>query len=225
MRTYSGQVEAMQLAPTGQTAARLACPGKAVPAPGQYLLAQEPEAILATALFPAAITPDGFVCAPPVPPEWSPGMQLRLRGPAGHGFELPASSTHIALAVLGDSPARLLALAAAGLAQERAVALFSDGRLPDLPASLEAFPLSALPEAIDWADYLAIDLPVEKLPDWRRQLRLPEETPLPWAGQALISLPMPCGGRAECGACALLLRRKWKLACKDGPVFDLRELP
>jgi hypothetical protein len=28
----------------------------------------------------------------------------------------------------------------------------------------------------------------------------------------------------ECGVCAVNLRKGYKLACKDGPVFDLRSL-
>jgi NAD(P)H-flavin reductase len=40
----------------------------------------------------------------------------------------------------------------------------------------------------------------------------------------LVVAPMPCGGLAECGVCAVTTRRGWKLACKDGPVFDLGEL-
>jgi hypothetical protein len=35
---------------------------------------------------------------------------------------------------------------------------------------------------------------------------------------------MPCAGLADCGVCAVELRRGWKLACKDGPVFDLRDI-
>jgi len=37
-------------------------------------------------------------------------------------------------------------------------------------------------------------------------------------------VPMPCGGLGDCGLCAVDLKRGWKLACKDGPVFDLNEL-
>jgi NAD(P)H-flavin reductase len=40
----------------------------------------------------------------------------------------------------------------------------------------------------------------------------------------LILAPMPCAGLAECGACAVPARSGWKLACLDGPVFDLRAL-
>ena len=35
---------------------------------------------------------------------------------------------------------------------------------------------------------------------------------------------MPCGGAAECGICAVPFGRGWKLACKDGPVFELNPL-
>jgi len=29
---------------------------------------------------------------------------------------------------------------------------------------------------------------------------------------------------ADCGICAVPLKSDWKLACKDGPVFDWQEL-
>jgi dihydroorotate dehydrogenase electron transfer subunit len=35
---------------------------------------------------------------------------------------------------------------------------------------------------------------------------------------------MPCGGLGDCGVCALTSGRAWKLACQDGPVFDIHEL-
>jgi dihydroorotate dehydrogenase electron transfer subunit len=42
--------------------------------------------------------------------------------------------------------------------------------------------------------------------------------------KALVMTPIPCGGIAECGACAVPAHRGWKLACRDGPVFNLNEL-
>jgi hypothetical protein len=42
--------------------------------------------------------------------------------------------------------------------------------------------------------------------------------------QILIHTSMPCGGIAECGVCALRTEDDWKLICKEGPVFDLREI-
>ena len=53
-------------------------------------------------------------------------------------------------------------------------------------------------------------------------LELWAPTQNPGAGQALVTLPMPCGGLGECGACAVPIRRGWKLACQDGPVLDVR---
>ena len=42
--------------------------------------------------------------------------------------------------------------------------------------------------------------------------------------QVLVLTDMPCGGLAECGVCAVDLKRGWKLACMHGPVFALSEL-
>ena len=48
-----------------------------------------------------------------------------------------------------------------------------------------------------------------------------------WAGkeaQVLLHTPVPCGGVAECGVCAVTLRSGWALACREGPVFALSEV-
>jgi hypothetical protein len=42
--------------------------------------------------------------------------------------------------------------------------------------------------------------------------------------QVLIHTPMPCAGLAECGVCAVRDRHDWKMACKDGPVFIMKDL-
>jgi len=47
---------------------------------------------------------------------------------------------------------------------------------------------------------------------------------LPCPAQALVHQIMPCGALAGCGACAVETRLGWKLACNDGPVFDLIDL-
>jgi NAD(P)H-flavin reductase len=47
---------------------------------------------------------------------------------------------------------------------------------------------------------------------------------IPCPAQALFYSPMPCGGAADCGVCALRTRHGVKLVCKDGPVFNLEEL-
>jgi dihydroorotate dehydrogenase electron transfer subunit len=78
-------------------------------------------------------------------------------------------------------------------------------------------------EALAWADYLALDVPPDGLDRLRDRLGLDPTSDLAASAQVLISMAMPCGWGA-CGACAVKARRGWKLACKDGPVFDLNVL-
>lgn len=222
MRASTGQVAEIRLV-QGQTMAWIGCPGRAIPAPGQYLLATPADAILSTPLFSAERGERGFLAAPPIPASWIPGTALALRGPLGKGFHLPAEVRHLALIAAGDSIARLLPLSAPALRQDTAVTLFSDTPLPSLPSSMEAFPLNSLSELISWADFLAIDLPHEKLPNLRDVLGLATHDFPPCPGQVMVLTPMPCAGLADCGVCAVLTRRGYKLACKDGPVFELKD--
>jgi hypothetical protein len=104
------------------------------------------------------------------------------------------------------------------------VALYTDASLPWLPAALEVQPLQNISESLGWADFLAIDIPLASLSNLRPTLGLGAGERLPCPGELLIETPMPCGGLADCGACAVPGRRGWKLACKDGPVFDINEI-
>lgn len=79
-------------------------------------------------------------------------------------------------------------------------------------------PLALLAEAAGWADYLALDMPrsaVQSIPN------LFHSAQVNGRAQILLSAPMPCGGRGDCGVCAVTVKRGYKLICKDGPVFDL----
>ena len=228
MRTYQGIIRQVQLDHWEQAGAWIACPQAAIPAPGQYLLARavdDGEAVLGTALFTAGQDSDGFLAAPPIPPVWDPGTRLELRGPIGRGLRLPDSMRRLALLALGETPARLLPLAALALDRpETTVALFTDASLPWLPAALEVQPVQNVPEALAWADFLAVDIPLLSLTGLRHVLGLGAGDRLPCPGELLVETPMPCGGLADCGACAVPSRRGWKLACKDGPVFDINEI-
>ncbi len=225
MHAYQARIGELRLDPAGQVQARLDCPPAALPAPGQYLLAYDPQdasAALATPLFAAELLADGFWAAAPLPPAWQPGLVLALRGPLGKGFALPGDVRRLALAALGGSAARLLPLAQQALRQDLSVALFTAAALPRLPSSIEINPLGMLPEALAWADFLAVDLSVEQVESLAGVLGLQGGLPPACPGQALVSAAMPCGGSGGCGACAIPVRRGWKLACQDGPVFDLR---
>ncbi len=211
---------------TGNRPVGIRCPADAIPAPGQYLLADDPAAdsALGVAVFAGESTPEGFLALPSVPVPWQPGVRLHLRGPLGHGFRLPQGIRRLALAALGETAARLSPLALQAVADGMEVALFTSAPLPALPAAVEAYPESDLPANLPWADWLALDLPLHRLAGLRSALGLGPEGHLSCPAQALILTPMPCGGLADCGVCSAPARRGWKLACKDGPVFDLSEL-
>jgi dihydroorotate dehydrogenase electron transfer subunit len=212
----------------GRRAARLTCPLALIPAPGQYLLAHaatDSDAPLAQPVFQAGTAPNGFYAAPPLPANWLPGTELTLRGPLGHGFHLPPAARKVALAAFGASSSRLLALLEPALAQKAAIVLLTDAALEGLPAAVEISPLSALPEIAQWADYLALDAPRAAITTIQNILGPNAHTFFSgYTTEILIETPLPCGGIGECGVCAVKTRKRYALACKDGPVFDLKTL-
>ena len=225
MHTAKGQVVELILE-NGLRHARISCPADLVPAPGQYLLAgiASPSDPLPVPLFSTESTPGGFIASAPIPDFWTPGTIITLRGPLGRGFELPPSARKVALVPFDDSPARLRGLIQPALGQGAGVVLVSDSDGERLPDEVEVQPFSALDEILAWADYIAFDVGRENLPGFRERLGDLSQLSVRKDAQVLIYTPVPCGGVAECGVCAVTLKFGWKLACKDGPVFDLREI-
>lgn len=225
MKQGTGQLVELYLE-SGLTGGRLLCQQNLIPAPGQYLLAHDlaSNAVLPVPVFSAGSVPGGFLLAPPIPPTWQPGTTLSLRGPLGHGFSMPSSARRVALMALGDTSARLQPLLKVALELHVSVVLVSDLDLPDLPPEVEIQPLSALAEIAHWADYVALDVPRDALSGLRQMLGVSEQANIRFDAQMLVTTSMPCGGMADCGVCAVSIRRGWKLACKDGPVFNLNEL-
>lgn len=213
--------------------ARVACPSGLIPSPGQYLLASDgSDSPLPVSFFHTDSVPDGFIATATQLDSWRPGMELTLRGPLGRGFTLPLSARKIGLIPWDDSPARLRGLIRMALKQEAAVVLvcsFTPERLPD---EVEVQPLSALQEIVEWADYLAFDVKREHLSQLRERLGKLKSLAAAKArvepsrneAQVLVLTPVPCGGVADCGVCAVSLKSDWKLACKDGPVFNWNEV-
>ncbi len=206
---------------------RISCPPERAPAPGQYLLAQaagEAAGLLAAALFPAEEPAGGGLwCAPRTPSTWLPGLRLHLRGPLGRGFHLPPGTRRLAVLSLDSPPWRLMPLIRRVLHSGGEAALFAAPSPRDvpLPAALEALPPASLPEALQtWCDYWAADLPLARLSDLPAYLGASRPAA---EGEALVATPMPCGGLAACGVCALP-GSGLRLACKDGPVFPWRAL-
>jgi len=225
MHTGKGQILETVLE-DGLRLARIACPANLIPAAGQYLLASDAsDSPLPVPLFYTDSAPEGFFAAPPIPESWMPGTSLSLRGPLGRGFAIPAGARKIVLVAFDDSPLRLRGLIRPSLKQGAAVVLVSDLTVDHLSDEVEVQPLSALSEIMAWADFAAFDVARANLFELREKLGNKNQLPALCEAQVLIRISMPCGGVAECGVCAVnLLPSGWQMACKDGPVFDLREI-
>lgn len=205
-------------------AAHITCPPILIPAPGQYLLAQaetETDSPLPLPVFSSGTSARGFYAAPPLPPTWRPGLELNLRGPLGHGYNLPASARKLALLELDSYNSGLFSLLEPALARNMEVTLVTAASHPSLPASIEILPPESLAEAARWADTVAASLARDHLPALKNQL--PREAAA--FTQVLVHTDMPCGALAECSVCAVHHARGWLLACKDGPVFPLEHIP
>jgi NAD(P)H-flavin reductase len=217
----------------GKPCARIQCDPSLIPTPGQYLLAYADgsDSPLAASVFSAKSFADtqktgasGFLAAPPIPTSWNLGMRLHLRGPLGHGFILPNNARRVALIAFYESPIRLLALLDSVLKQEASIVLVCQTPPDDLPLQIEIQPLSALLDICDWADYIAMDAARESMPELKKTLGRGNPFIAKNEAQILIHTPMPCGVLAECGVCSIESRGGQLLACKDGPVFNLKDL-
>jgi len=222
MKIGQGQVSEIYL----DSRATILCSPDLIPAPGQYILAHArgSDSPLAVPVFFSDSAPNGFRSAPYLPLAWRPGTLLNLRGPLGHGFSIPAFARKIALIAFDDSPARLHGLISLALKQDAEVVLVSNTAPDNVPEAVEVQPLQAITDIYQWADYAALDVTRENLNRLREMLGVGKQAGAPREAQVLIRAPMPCGAVAECGVCSIIIRREWKMICKDGPVFDLFDL-
>jgi NAD(P)H-flavin reductase len=222
MHTGTGRIVEL-LFEDGCLYARIACPENLVPGPGQYLLASHgSEPLLPVPIFHTDLTSQGFIGS--ASEGWKPGDVLSLRGPLGKGFSLPASARRVGLVAFDGPPARLRGLVPAALRQSASVVLLCDASADHLPDEVEIQPVSALKEILQWADFAALDVGREHLKDLMEKLGGWRARSILHGAQLLVRAPMPCGGLADCGVCALTTNSDWKLTCKEGPVFDLDEV-
>ena len=219
-----GRVSEIRLGSGRQMEVCIICPEGVIPSAGQYLLAfdlDDTGAVLRTPIFAVEKAQQGFWAAPLNSIPWGPGTNLDLVGPLGKGFDLPRNIQRLGLVALGETVSRLLPLIHLAAKTHAGMTLFTDLTLPKLPVALEVYPLASLKDALDWPDFMALDVPLESLPELRAAVSLPGGAGLPCPAQVLVTTPVPCAGMAQCGACAVPALRGWKMACEDGPVFDL----
>lgn len=201
---------------------------------------------LRTPLFPARLaSPEFDAMVVPAHPAASltTGQQLELVGPHGHGFRIPPDSRNILLIASTPYLPILLPLItqSAEARQSIALVLAATGAadlfpLSALPPSLEirvvtkdnpvGHPQStarALAELAEWTDCIYIADEPATYPALAHTLRESRLRPPHGLAQALVAPPIVCGTGA-CQGCAVAMKRGTKLACTDGPVFDLLDL-
>ncbi len=238
MRQVSAEISAIDaVGPFGRI--RFSAPDLA-PAlePGRAILARSPHTYLRRTWWPCAIDDDGFAV---LFRHWQPadlrvGDRVDVLGAVGRGFQVEDASRNILLVAAGSSDpdlGPLLPLVDRALTAGRSVTLAYAASTAD-----QAYPLSALPPAIEvmranethlidllsdaitWADQIFISGPIDfTAPLANRILAIRFPVPRGFA-QVLHRVDLACGVGA-CGAC-------WngtKLACVDGPVFELRTRP
>jgi hypothetical protein len=223
MRRFRIRLDGITISPSGLEVARIAYTDGFILQPGQAVLAYKPGdwQPLRKVLFPIQIYPDGFMADAAPESTWRIGDTLDTYGPLGKGFTPPASAKKWLLASFHSSPDKVLALIQPGLEGGAALALYAH-RLPtNLPPQVEW--VESLEEALAWADYLALDLPLNMLPSLRNRLGLSPGDQFPYSAQALINQALPCGIGA-CHACAIKSQQGWSLVCTEGPVFKLNQL-
>ena len=170
-----------------------------------------------------------------------PGDAVRVVGPLGRGFEPRRGVQRLLLVGGGIGCAPLVWLAERLVEQGRDVALVLGGR-----RAAQIFPPARLPPAVEvvvttedgsLGERGLVTAPFERLLPWCDQAfacgpnamfealhEVHRRSGLRKPVQALVEAPMACG-MGICYACAVFPRRGGvKLVCRDGPMFDLRDL-
>jgi len=208
--------------------------------PGRAILIESNHAYLRRAEWPCAIAGDTFsiLVSADRADRLRIGESRAVLGPIGRGFRIEDAGRNILLVASGASVYRpdigpLLALLERVMIERRSVTLAyaatsSDAAYPiaELPPAIEVIRtlradadlIDRLPDAIVWADQVFACGPIDfaaRLAERIEAIRV--RVPRGFA-QILHPVDLPCGAGA-CGLC----RNGSRLACSDGPVFELAE--
>ncbi len=163
------------------------------------------------------------------------GATLDVLGPLGHGWTLhPATRNALLIGEAGQISALTL-LAQVALEQDIAVTLINQTSTPKTsypPALLspeveyhivteqQQSLFATLKKTLQWADAMYCSVSYEtSLALYTTFERLRNKN----FSQGTIAQPLVCG-TGICFACSVETRSGQKLVCRDGPVFDLREI-
>jgi dihydroorotate dehydrogenase electron transfer subunit len=181
-----------------------------------------------------------------------PGAVVALIGPLGQGFKVPAAARRLLLVADTAHLPVLLPLTQQKPSETRFLGKnlvsFSIALLLSAPTASELYPIQLLPAALEvhvvttdgsaghggsaldllpdlvrWADCVCIASEPATHPALANIVREARVGPGPHFAQALVVPPMACGVGA-CQGCAVPVVHGTKLACTDGPVFDLLDL-
>lgn len=169
------------------------------------------------------------------------GATLDMIGPLGHGWTVEPAVRNVALLGAADLAAPLFGLAHTAAKRNISITMLlgtDDHHSAPAPFLLPAaaeYNVTHAAKAADaalsllddqllrWADLLAIALPREH---WSAVAQRVRSIRLQWNRnfvQVAILPPLACQV-GVCGVCGIETRQSTKLACTDGPVFDLRDL-
>lgn len=175
--------------------------------------------------------------------QFASGTTVNLLGPLGHGYAVGPHTRRLLLVAQVRRLPVLLPLALQALAQEQSVAL-----LVESPSVSNMLPIRLLPPALEvrlvtqdgsagqqgtavdlfpdlarWADCICLADDPQRYPRYADLVHQVRVGPARGLAQALVLPPLACGVGA-CQGCAVATKRGMRLACSDGPVFDLMEL-
>jgi dihydroorotate dehydrogenase electron transfer subunit len=168
------------------------------------------------------------------------GSVLDLLGPMGHAWSIRPTVRNLLLVSEGTMIAGLTYLAQTALEQELAVTLVAASESED-----EVYPPALLPPEVEyhivtkdgstgqhgnvqsvlgtylpWADAACLCVaPETSVAVYAQYERLRHK----YFAQAAVLQPLVCGN-GVCLTCAVETRSGPKLVCRDGPIFDLREI-
>jgi len=209
--------------------------------PGRFALADLGHD-LRVPLFPAWVDAENVeILVPPDHPAAAlrVGDNVNLIGPLGQGFQVPETTRQLLLVADAPHLPALLPLTrwdcaiSLLLSAPIAAALYPISLLPpalevhlvtaDGSAGHHGSPLDLFPGLARWADCICAATHPTTYPALAKIVREVRIEPGRRFAQALVAPPMVCGV-GVCQGCAVEVERGIKLACTDGPVFDLLEL-